>query len=480
MPAAASSCCGKGWPLARLAFGLWAALVLLACGCAAVTNPVANGIPVRHVPEELLAPSKEGEHTIPLGLLGQCRPAVYQLAPGDVLAVYVEGFLGSPNLPIPVQVPALTQQRDWRNLPASTGYPVTVQPDGTIILPGVGPLPVAGLSVAQAREAIRQAYAQRKLLGLDRPGPLVSLLQPRYYSVLVLRQENTSFAVGPESQVTAGIAKRGSGFEIDLPAYENDVLHALARSGGLPGLDALDAVTVYRSCFQDPAGRGLLLQQMEHFRADADPMPNLCPTSPVVHIPLRTPAGKPPCIRPEDVLLHAGDVVFVEARENEYFYSAGLLPPGAHVLPRDHDLDVIEAVTLVRGPVLNGDFGGSNLSGAFIQTGLGFPSPTLLSVVRRTPGGGQIVIKVDLGKAFHDPSQRILVKAGDVLVLQEKPSEALARWFGQTAFNFDLFWRPINTPLAQGVIDVAAPDRLNTGRVGVVDVNQNLPAAAFR
>jgi protein involved in polysaccharide export with SLBB domain len=475
MPAAVSPCSGQGRPAARLACVLWVAWALLPCGCAALTNPVASGIPVRHVPEELLAHSKEGEQTIPLTLLGQCRPTVYRLAPGDVLAVYLEGFLGSPNLPLPVQTPALIQQRDWRKLPASAGYPVTVQGDGTIDLPVVGPLPVAGLSVAQAREAVRQVYARRKLIGLDRPGVLVSLLQPRYYSVLVLRQENTSFAVGPESQVTAGIAKRGAGFEIDLPAYENDVLHALARSGGLPGLDALDAITVYRTCFQDPSGRGLLMQQMQQMRADADPVPALCPTSPVVHIPLRTPAGKPPCIHPEDVLLHDGDVVFIEARENQFFYTAGLLPPGAHVLPRDHDLDVIEAVTLVRGPILNGDFGGSNLSGAFIQTGLGFPSPTLLSVVRRTPGGGQVVIKVDLGKAFHDPSERLLVRAGDVLVLQEKPSEALARWFGQTMFNFDLFWRPINTKVAQGVVDVAAPDRLNTGRVGIVDVTQPGP-----
>jgi protein involved in polysaccharide export with SLBB domain len=473
MPAAASVRFPPGRAATRLVFGLWAAWVLLPVGCAALTNPVASGIPVRHVPEELLAPSKEGEQTIPLGLLGQCRPAVYRLAAGDVLAVYLEGFLGSPNLPIPVQTPALIQQRDWRKLPASEGYPVTVQEDGTIDLPVVGPLPVAGLSVAQAREAVRQVYARQKLIGLDRPGVLVSLLQPRYYSVLVLRQENPSFAVGPESQVTAGIAKRGAGFEIDLPAYENDVLHALARSGGLPGLDALNAISVHRACFQAPSGRGLLLQQMQQFRADANPIPALCPGSPVVHIPLRTPAGKPPCIHPEDVVLHDGDVVFIEARENQYFYSAGLLPTGAHVLPRDRDLDVIEAVTLVRGPVLNGDFGGSNLSGAFIQTGLGFPSPTLLSVVRRTPGGGQVVIKVDLGKAFHDPSERLLVKAGDVLVLQEKPSEALARWFGQTAFNFDLFWRPINTPLGQGVIDVAAPDRLGTGRVGTISVYQN-------
>jgi hypothetical protein len=452
---------------------LGAAWALLPGGCAAVTNPVANGIPVRHVPEELLAEPKDGEHTIPLGLLGQGRPDAYRLGPGDVLAVYLEGLLGNPNLPLPVQIPSLAQLRDQRNLPASTGYPITVGPDGTIDLPDVGPIPVGGLTVAQAREAIRQAYERRKLL--NRRQVLVSLLQPRYYSVLVLRQEHSSFVVGPESQVTAGVSKRGVGFEVDLPAYENDVLHALARTGGLPGLDALDAVFVHKACFHDISQRGLLMQQMESCRSDQDPIPGLCPTCPVIRIPLRGPCGHPPVVRPEDVVLDSGDVVFIAARDDQFFFTGGLLPTGAHVLPRDKDLDVLEAVSMVRGPLINGNFGGNNLSGAFIQAGLGFPSPTLLSVVRRTPGGGQIVIKVDVGKALNDPSERLLVKAGDLLIMQEKPSEALARWFGQTVFNFDLFWRPINTRTAQGVIDVAAPDRLNTGRVGIVNVNQPGP-----
>jgi hypothetical protein len=93
-------------------------------------------------------------------------------------------------------------------------------------------------------------------------------------------------------------------------------------------------------------------------------------------------------------------------------------------------------------------------------------------VVRRTPGDGQVVITVDLGKALNDPAERLLVKHGDILVLQEKPSEALACYFGQTVFNFDLFWRPLRTWNATGVIDIAAPDRLTGSRVGVIGATQ--------
>src|SRR5262249_46290582 len=82
----------------------------------------------------------------------------------------------------------------------------------------------------------------------------------------------------------------------------------------------------------------------------------------------------------------------------DLYYSGGLLPPGAHTLPRDHDLDVVEAVALVRGPLINGDFGGSNLSGDLVRPGIGNPSAPLVVVVRRAPGGGQVPVKGGAGR----------------------------------------------------------------------------------
>jgi hypothetical protein len=169
------------------------------------------------------------------------------------------------------------------------------------------------------------------------------------------------------------------------------------------------------------------------------------------------------------VVLQTGDVVFLEARDEELFYTGGLLPPGAFVLPRDIDLDVIEAVARVRGPLINGAFGGSNLSGTLIQPGIGNPSPTLLVVLRRTPGGGQVPIVVDLRNALRHPEERLLVRAGDVLILQEKPSEALARYVSQTFFNFNLVWQVVHERFATGIVDVATPDRLGQ-RLGTLNL----------
>ena len=82
----------------RNARGEWGVLVAVLClmggGCAAWTNPVANGIPVCRVPPELLAgPIRDEKQTIPLTLLQQPPTKVYRLAAGDVLGIYIEGIL---------------------------------------------------------------------------------------------------------------------------------------------------------------------------------------------------------------------------------------------------------------------------------------------------------------------------------------------------------------------------------------------------
>jgi hypothetical protein len=93
---------------ARTATTRW----LIACaacallpGCAAVTNPVANGVPVHLLPEELLAESREGFEQIPLTLLRQPPPESYVLATGDILGVFIEGIVGGENTPPPINIP---------------------------------------------------------------------------------------------------------------------------------------------------------------------------------------------------------------------------------------------------------------------------------------------------------------------------------------------------------------------------------------
>jgi hypothetical protein len=198
------------------------------------------------------------------------------------------------------------------------------------------------------------------------------------------------------------------------------------------------------------------------------------PSVNVIQIPLRLPPCAPVPFTPQDVILHSGDVVFLEARDQDVFYTGGLIPPGAFVLPRDTDLRVVEAITRVKGPVVNGAFGTNTLAGNLINPGIGNPSPSLLSVLRRTPDGGRMIVRVSLNRAMRDPRENILVLPGDVLILQEQPSEALARYFTQTLFNFTLTWQAIHGRFLNAAVDVNTPQNI-PARIGITNLIPTTP-----
>src|SRR5205807_8726605 len=97
----------------------------------------------------------------------------------------------------------------------------------------------------------------------------------------------------------------------------------------------------------------------------------------------------------------------------------------------------VQALAQVHGPLVNGGLNVNNLTGSLITPGVGSPSPTLLIVLRETPGGGQVPIRVDLSRALRDPRERILVQPRDMLILQETPGEAFGRYVSEVLkFNF--------------------------------------------
>jgi protein involved in polysaccharide export with SLBB domain len=432
--------------------GLALMLALLAglnlTGCAALTNPVANGVPVRRLPPEILGKPRDPTVTLPLTLLQRSQPDRYRLDADDVLAVYIEGVLGGervkpgePALPPPVNFPSTLL------ITPSLGYPVTVDEDGTLALPLMKPLSVRGLTVEETRDAIRDAYTKAGILKSGRERILLTLARERTVRITVMRQELGGFNSGPEGMagvsLIAAQTKRGTGHLVDLPAFQNDVLNALARSGGLPGLDAYDQVLVMRNpSIQDRAAYEAHMARKARGEAPPNPVGLTCQ---VIRIPLRINPNEVPPLQQEDIILHKGDVVLVEARDLEVFYTGGLIPTAEYVLPRDRDLDVIEALAYAKAPLVSGNIlvgTSSSLGGSSVPSRFGFPSPSLLTVIRRLPGGGHVPIRVDLNRALRDPRERIRVMPKDVLVLQETPSEALARYMAET-FKLDftyLLW----------------------------------------
>jgi hypothetical protein len=431
--------------------------IFLPAGCAALTNPVLNGVPVRRLPTEVLSgPRREGLQTIPLSLLRQQQPEEYILAPGDVMGVFIPGIfsLTSEDQPLPTPPVYFPSRIDplGSGLPPSLGYPISIRKDGTIALPFVDPIRLEGLTVEEANEVVRKTYLDRRLLQPGREAVFVTLMQPRQIRVLVFRQEVGGFAAGGRGDIAASNVKQGTGHIVDLRAYDNDVLNALAYTGGLPGLDAFDGAYIFRG----GQSNAVLTQRLEAMQAK----PNLSSLADLnvetVYIPTRWPPETPLPFKPEDVVLQTGDVVLFEARNRDLFYTGGLLPAGEHALPRDYDLDVVEAVAQIRGTILNGAFGGSTFTGELIPPGIGNPSPSALTVIRRTPGGGQVSISVDLNRALRDPRERILVQADDVLILQETVGEAMARYFTEV-FNFTLVSRAITRSSTTGVATLSTP-----------------------
>jgi protein involved in polysaccharide export with SLBB domain len=394
------------------------AVGMLATGCAAITNPVADGIPVKRLPPEYFATPKEDAKTIPLTLLRQPAPDTHHVDAGDILGIYIGGVTGEKTAIPPVQYP------NQITVNPAVGVPAVVAEDGTLPLPLVPPIPVKGLTISQVRDLVVETYTvkykiinQGKEKGTTAAQVLVSLIRPRQVRVQVVRQDSGTVTIAPG---VVGNTRRGTGTTVDLPAYENDVLNALNRTGGLPGLDAINEVIIQRDEAAKPGDRGKLQ---------------------VVRIPLRMREGEQVPFQPADVILKTGDILFIESRDTEVFYVGGLMAPRQFVLPRDLDIRVVDAIIQGGGPIVNGGITQNNLSGNIIASGLGSPSPSKVTVLRRTKGHGQVSIVVDLNKALNDPRENILVQAGDVIIMQETVGEAITRyWTSVFRFNFfDIF-----------------------------------------
>ncbi len=444
-------------PLRRSLLSLVAIVGLFQlAGCAAVTNPVANGVPVHMVPDELLAPSKEGFEPIDLTLLRQQPPVEYLLAAGDTLGIYVEGILGDPESPPPVSVP------DVPDLSPSIGYPFPIRSDGTVSLPFIGAVDVAGLSIEGAERKVIDAYLQKRIVPQEEEGYriIVTLQRPRYERILVVRDDGTqssvSFSnaglVGFGSETTISDGRSATGQVVELPAYENDVLNALARTGGLPGPTAKQEVLIYRKGRREQNDEPTDLQS----KSAADLERALRGGGEVIRVPLVMRPGLPPAISRDDIILKTGDIVTIRAREPELYYTGGLIPARETQLPYDRDVSVVKALLMAQGPLVNGGVSTNNLSGSIVASGLGAPSPSLLSVIRKTPSGSQIVIRVDLNDALRDPRHDILVQAGDLLILQENTDESLTRYF-TSIYQMDFFFRYLNRADASGTGSVILP-----------------------
>lgn len=422
-------------------------------GCTALTSPI-KGVPARRLPPQFFATPKNNLVPIDISRLSQEPPREYLLDKGDILGIYIEGILPSSD---PDQVPTLPPvhfpEKD-STLPPSLGYPVPIVEDGTISLPLIKPLSVAGLTVQQVRDLIRRAYFDSQILNDTQQRvftPIVSLLQERSVNIVVVREDSAgtaAVATGGRggTYISGSSDKSASGRAIRLKAYQNDVLHALMETGGLPGLNAKNEVRILRANRADQRKRDEFIKQFYATFYNANQTnPCVCPPPlpddpSIVRIPMRLPPGVTPSFRPEDIVLQEGDIVYIESRDQEVFYTGGLLPGGEWKIPRDYDLDVLGAMAIAGRGIASagGQQGGGGGFGGGLAQGIGGVPPGNLYILRKTPCNGQVTIHVDLARAINNPQERPLVQPGDILILQYKCEEELLNFGLGSFFTFGI------------------------------------------
>ncbi|WP_231615900.1 polysaccharide biosynthesis/export family protein [Novipirellula artificiosorum] len=411
-------------------------------GCTALTQPI-NGVPANRLPNTFFAEPKNDLVPVDISLLSLEPPRDYQISGGDILGVYIEGVLpfnppNAPPEPPPVNFPDADS-----TLPPSIGYPIAVQDDGTLALPLIEPLDVEGLTLEQIREAIRDAYIEEEILRPEKARPIVTIIKERTYDVIVVREDGGNLLTQniAADYIRGTSDKSASGAMIQLPAYQNDVLHALVETGGLPGLNAKNEVKVLRASEADQRKRSQFMQQFYAQQRAAMLDPCACPPElpddpTILRIPLRLKPGIIPNITPDQVTLQDGDIVYIESRETEVFYTGGLLPGGEFPLPRDYDLDVLGAMAIAGQGV--GSTTNSGGAGGILGRGSSAIPPGRVYILRKTRCNGQVAIEVDLTKAINDPKSRPLIMAGDTILLQYRCEEELLNFGIATFFTYGL------------------------------------------
>ena len=152
-----------------------------------------------------------------------------------------------------------------------------------------------------------------------------------------------------------------------------------------------------------------------------------------IRIPLRLSEGEAIRFNPRDVILEDGDIVFIQSREDEVFYTGGLLGGGQFSLPRDSDLDILEAIAIAQSQDQSQNGGRSALNN---DVTIGASQAI---IIRKLPNGSQVPIMVNLYRARKHPSERIAIRPGDYIVLQYTKIEAVGAFLEKHILEGALF-----------------------------------------
>jgi protein involved in polysaccharide export with SLBB domain len=216
----------------------------------------------------------------------------YKVGPHDVLSIAMYGVTQRVNEGIAdPYAPALIQAR--------------VHPDGTISVPLVPRIPVAGLELAAVEEAIIKAHVP-------------TFFKEGQFTVHVE-------VAAPDTTTVVAIGAAGAGGPVKLPSNQRNLLYATAMAGGF-----------------SPGGPGKVKVLPMRPELDEEVYDLAQPEG------LRNALTRPP--------LESGDIVTVEAAIPNTIYITGLVfSPGPHVFPPNTNISLLQAIASAGGLLVDLD-----------------------------------------------------------------------------------------------------------------------------
>lgn len=333
-------------------------------------------------------------------------PSEFQAPPiGNTDAIDLSQLVGSPFRD------DMIYAGDVLKIQIATGYEekipnewsARVSEDGTVSIPLVGEVPVAGMELVDAESAIRQAGIQRQVYR----NPYVTVEMDRHRANQVT--------------VMGAVNKPGA---YDLPIAGSDLLAALVAAEGL----SEDADTVLE--IRRPQRHGAAVQRASLNSPYVDPSGRRYPRGNHQQLPeepaldsVVRPDGERPNIAYERVdlldLAHAppgahrledGSVVMVMKQAPRHIHVLGLVHrPNQYELPKNQEIRVLDAIA--------------------IAGGLEIEQADKVHVIRQTPGGEPVVVGISVRDAKQNGQANLRLAPGDVVSVEETPVTVLIRTF---------------------------------------------------
>jgi len=251
-----------------------------------------------------------------------------------------------------------------------------VAENGTINVPLIGLVPVAGLEPVGAEQNVATFAVQR------------GVYQRPYVTVMIKEQQLNKVTV-------IGAVKMQGTHE--LPRGSSDLLGALAAAGGLSE-DAGEIVEILRKPHLSPATSAPRLGNNQQGRATLAGY-----TSPVSSQPVSTRVNLADAVtgKAGDFRLGSGDVVMVLPREPRQIHVLGLVRrPGQFDIPANKDVHVLDALAWAGGRTMQ--------------------VANEVRVIRRLPSQQEpIVINVSVSEAKANGDANLRLAPGDLVSVEE-------------------------------------------------------------